>query len=204
MPIKARVDMLTAGIRTPIGTKSVWPRSCPIARVGESLEKILRDVPRTRAVYAEREMGGFYVDFVPDRTDTGNKEEEKMKRVTVVLAVGLLLLAVAVLPAIRAGAQPTTVTDDNLDQMITSAKTPAEHEAIAAYFEQEAKEAKKKAELHRRSADTYRKMKVSKPVYMAEMCDNVAAYWDGVSTNAENLAKAHRAMAKTAGAKSGE
>jgi Cu(I)/Ag(I) efflux system membrane protein CusA/SilA len=67
MPIKARVDMLTTGIRTPVGVKVFGPDLEEIARVGESLENILRDVPGTRSVYAERELGGFFIDFVPDR-----------------------------------------------------------------------------------------------------------------------------------------
>ena len=87
-----------------------------------------------------------------------------MKRVTMLLAAVLLLLAAAGLPTMRAGAQQAVVTDDNLDQMITSAKTPADHEAIAAFYEQQAADAKKKAELHRNTADTYRKLKISKPV----------------------------------------
>jgi Cu(I)/Ag(I) efflux system membrane protein CusA/SilA len=67
MPIKARVDMLTTGIRTPIGIKIFGPDLKEIARVGEALETILTPVPGTRSVYAEREMGGFFLDFVPDR-----------------------------------------------------------------------------------------------------------------------------------------
>jgi len=67
MPIKARVDMLTTGIRTPIGIKVFGTDLEQIARLAESLEPILRDVPGTRSVYAERELGGFYLDFVPDR-----------------------------------------------------------------------------------------------------------------------------------------
>jgi Cu(I)/Ag(I) efflux system membrane protein CusA/SilA len=67
MPIKARVDMLTTGIRTPIGVKIFGADLEVIAAIGESLEGILRDVPGTRSVYAERELGGFFVDFVPDR-----------------------------------------------------------------------------------------------------------------------------------------
>jgi Cu(I)/Ag(I) efflux system membrane protein CusA/SilA len=67
MPIKARVDMLSTGIRTPIGVKVFGPDLAEIARIGESLERILRDVPDTRSVYAERELGGFFVDFIPDR-----------------------------------------------------------------------------------------------------------------------------------------
>ena len=123
-----------------------------------------------------------------------------MKRVIMLLAAGLVLLAAASLPTIRAGAQQAVITDDNLDQMITSAKTPADHEAIAAYFEQQAAETKKKADLHRNTADTYRKLKIPKPVYMAEMCDNIAAMWDKIAAGEEKLANAHREMAKKAGA----
>ncbi|MBM4383828.1 MAG: efflux RND transporter permease subunit [Deltaproteobacteria bacterium] len=67
MPIKARVDMLTTGIRTPIGIKVFGGDLEEIARIAESLEQILRDVPGTRSVYAERELGGYFIDFVPDR-----------------------------------------------------------------------------------------------------------------------------------------
>jgi Cu(I)/Ag(I) efflux system membrane protein CusA/SilA len=67
MPIKARVDMLTTGIRTPIGIKIFGPDLAEIARIGESLEPILRDIPGTRSVYAERQLGGFFIDFIPDR-----------------------------------------------------------------------------------------------------------------------------------------
>jgi Cu(I)/Ag(I) efflux system membrane protein CusA/SilA len=69
MPVKARVDMLTTGIRTPIGIKVYGPDLAEIARLGEHLEAILRGVAGTRSVYAEREMGGFYLDYVPDRAE---------------------------------------------------------------------------------------------------------------------------------------
>jgi hypothetical protein len=120
-----------------------------------------------------------------------------MKRVTMLLAAGLILLA-ATVPAIRAIAQPTTVTGDNLEQMITTAKTPADHDAIAAFFDQEAAGARNKAGLHRRTAEGYRKLKIPKPVYMAEMCDGIAEGFEKSATDAENLAKMHREMAKSA------
>jgi Cu(I)/Ag(I) efflux system membrane protein CusA/SilA len=69
MPIKARVDMLTTGIRTQVGVKIFGPDLREIARIGEQLESVLRRVPGTRSVYAEREMGGFFVDFIPDRRE---------------------------------------------------------------------------------------------------------------------------------------
>lgn len=84
--------------------------------------------------------------------------------------------------------------------MIASAKTPAEHEAIAEFYEQEATDAKKKAALHRNATDNYRKLKISKPVGMAEMCDGIAAMWNKIAADDSRLARAHREMAKEAGA----
>jgi hypothetical protein len=63
-----------------------------------------------------------------------------VKRISILIAAGLLLLAAATLFTIRATAQQTVVTDDNLNQMIAHAKTPADHEAIAAYYDTEAAE----------------------------------------------------------------
>ena len=122
-----------------------------------------------------------------------------MKRVTMLLAAGLVLLAAAALPTMRAGAQSTVVTDDNLDQSIANAKTPADHDAIAAYYDQEAASAEEKAALHERAADTYEKMKIAKPVGMVNMCKGIASYWDKVAADAKDLAKAHHEMAKAAG-----
>jgi copper/silver efflux system protein len=67
MPIKARVDMLTTGIRTPVGIKVFGDDLAKIEEVGQRLERILRDVPGTRSAYADRETKGTYVDFTPDR-----------------------------------------------------------------------------------------------------------------------------------------
>lgn len=67
MPIKARIDMLTTGIRTPIGIKIFGKDLVEIAALGERLENVLKMVPGTRSVYAEREMGGYFIDFIPDR-----------------------------------------------------------------------------------------------------------------------------------------
>ncbi|WP_437909777.1 CusA/CzcA family heavy metal efflux RND transporter [Sorangium sp. So ce327] len=67
MPIKARIDMLATGIRTPIGVKVFGPDLEVISRIDGDLERVLRDVPGTRSVYAERELGGFFLDITPDR-----------------------------------------------------------------------------------------------------------------------------------------
>jgi Cu(I)/Ag(I) efflux system membrane protein CusA/SilA len=67
MPIKARIDMLSTGVRTPIGIKIFGPNLAEIERIGARLEPILRDIPGTRSVYAERVAGGYFVDFEPRR-----------------------------------------------------------------------------------------------------------------------------------------
>jgi Cu(I)/Ag(I) efflux system membrane protein CusA/SilA len=67
MPIKARIDMLSTGIRTPIGIKVFGPDLEQIAKIDADLERVLRTVPNTRSVYAERELGGFFIDVTPDR-----------------------------------------------------------------------------------------------------------------------------------------
>ena len=67
MPIKARIDMLTTGIRTPVGIKVMGADLKEIERIGENLEQLLRDIPGTRSVFAERVAGGYFLDFDPRR-----------------------------------------------------------------------------------------------------------------------------------------
>lgn len=63
MPIKARIDMLSTGIRTPVGIKVLGPDLAEIERIGLELEHRLKDVPGTRSVYAERVTTGYFLDF---------------------------------------------------------------------------------------------------------------------------------------------
>ena len=63
MPIKTRIDMLSTGVRTPIGIKILGADLKEIERLGLEIEPILRKVPGTRSVFAERVTGGFFVDF---------------------------------------------------------------------------------------------------------------------------------------------
>jgi Cu(I)/Ag(I) efflux system membrane protein CusA/SilA len=67
MPIKTRVDMLTTGVRTPVGIKVFAQDLASIEKTGTQLEAVLRDVPGTRSVLYERSLGGVYVDVVPRR-----------------------------------------------------------------------------------------------------------------------------------------
>jgi Cu(I)/Ag(I) efflux system membrane protein CusA/SilA len=67
MPIKARIDMLSTGIRTPVGIKLFGPDLESLERVAREIEQAVRTVPGTTSVYAERVMGGYYVNIEPDR-----------------------------------------------------------------------------------------------------------------------------------------
>jgi Cu(I)/Ag(I) efflux system membrane protein CusA/SilA len=69
MPIKARIDMLSTGIRTPLGIKVMGPRLDELERIGIAVEKVLRTLPETRNVYAERVNTGYYLDFAVRRDD---------------------------------------------------------------------------------------------------------------------------------------
>lgn len=67
MPIKTRIDMLSTGIRTPIGVKIFGDDLNEIERIGQQLERSLSKVAGTRSVFSDRNTGGFYVDIIPDR-----------------------------------------------------------------------------------------------------------------------------------------
>ena len=68
MPIKARIDMLSTGIRTPIGIKVFGKDLAEMERLAKEIEAVVKDVPGTSSAFAERLTGGFYLDIEPDRT----------------------------------------------------------------------------------------------------------------------------------------
>ena len=63
MPIKNRIDMLSTGIRTPVGVKIFGPDLKKIEEIGRQLEAVLQPIPGTRTVFAERVTGGYYLDI---------------------------------------------------------------------------------------------------------------------------------------------
>jgi Cu(I)/Ag(I) efflux system membrane protein CusA/SilA len=63
MPIKARVDMLTTGVRTPVGIKVLGSDLNKIQEIGQQIEMALREAPGTTSVFAERTAGGYFLDF---------------------------------------------------------------------------------------------------------------------------------------------
>jgi Cu(I)/Ag(I) efflux system membrane protein CusA/SilA len=67
MPIKARIDMLSTGIRTPVGVKVYGNDLAEIDRLAKQIEAVIRTVPGTTSAFAERVLGGYYVNIDPDR-----------------------------------------------------------------------------------------------------------------------------------------
>ncbi|MDZ4184164.1 MAG: CusA/CzcA family heavy metal efflux RND transporter [Desulfuromonadales bacterium] len=67
MPIKTRIDMLSTGIKTPVGIKIMGPDLAVLSRLGEEVEAVVRTVPGTLSAIAERTVGGSYLDFTIDR-----------------------------------------------------------------------------------------------------------------------------------------
>ncbi len=63
MPIRARIDMLTTGIRTPVGVKVFGPDLQTVEEIGLRIEAALKDLAGTRSVFAERAAGGYFVDI---------------------------------------------------------------------------------------------------------------------------------------------
>ncbi len=71
MPIKARIDMLTTGVRTPIGIKVFGADLEVVERIGMQIESVLQNVEGTRSIYAERTAGGFFLDIALRRDQLG-------------------------------------------------------------------------------------------------------------------------------------
>ena len=67
MPIRTRIDMLSTGIKTPVGIKIAGPDLAELEKLGKEVEAVVREVPGTLDAYAERVMGGGYLDVTIDR-----------------------------------------------------------------------------------------------------------------------------------------
>jgi Cu(I)/Ag(I) efflux system membrane protein CusA/SilA len=68
-PIRTRIDMITTGVRTPVGIKVLGPKLETIEEIGLRLEKVLQGIPGTRSAFFERVTGGYYLDFEVDRRE---------------------------------------------------------------------------------------------------------------------------------------
>jgi Cu(I)/Ag(I) efflux system membrane protein CusA/SilA len=112
MPIKTRIDMLSTGIRTPIGVKVFGASLDTIERIGMDLERAISRVPNTRSVYSDRNTGGFYLDIVPDRAALAR--------------YGLTLGEVQDVIEAAVGGQPIEVTVEGRNRFTINVRYPRE------------------------------------------------------------------------------
>ena len=96
MPIKARIDMLSTGIRTPVGVKVIGKDLGEMEAIARRVETVLKSVPGTSSAYAERVGGGYYLEVIPDRL--------RLAR------YGLMISDVQDVVAMALGAEPITTT----------------------------------------------------------------------------------------------
>jgi hypothetical protein len=114
-----------------------------------------------------------------------------------IMSAAVALLAISVLTYLPAG---LAQEGKNIEQMITEAKTPADHEAIAAYYDKEAQAAHQKHAEHKKLADFYALTPAlkSKSGTLYNHCNDAAKKYEGIAKDYETLATGHREMAKTA------
>jgi Cu(I)/Ag(I) efflux system membrane protein CusA/SilA len=112
MPIRNRIDMLSTGIRTPVGVKVFGPDLKTIEGIGAQVEAALRDVRGARSVFAERTAGGFFLDIVWDR--------ERLARYGVSMSDAQRVVASAI------GGEPVTTTIEGRERYGVSVRYPRE------------------------------------------------------------------------------
>jgi len=113
MPIKTRIDMLATGIKTPIGIKIAGKDLGEIEKVGKQLESILKNVPGTTSVYAERVTGGRYVKVDIDREKAGR--------------YGLNIAEIQQLVAVAIGGKNITETIEGLERYPVNLRYPNDY-----------------------------------------------------------------------------
>jgi Cu(I)/Ag(I) efflux system membrane protein CusA/SilA len=122
MPIKARIDMLSTGIRTPVGVKVFGNDLGEIDKVARQIEAVIRTVPGTASAYAERAIGGYYLNVDPDRTQLAR--------------YGLMVGDVQNVIAMALGAEAVTTTVEGRERYTVSIRYPRDYrsdpEAIAS------------------------------------------------------------------------
>jgi Cu(I)/Ag(I) efflux system membrane protein CusA/SilA len=102
MPIKTRIDMLATGIKTPVGIKVAGPNLAELERIAGQIEALIHRVPGTGSVFAERVMGGNYVEFDIDRD--------------AIARYGLTIGDVQDVLQVALGGMPLTVTVEGLER----------------------------------------------------------------------------------------
>jgi copper/silver efflux system protein len=102
MPIKTRIDMLATGIKTPVGIKVAGPNLAELERIASQIETVVRQVPGTSSVFAERVMGGNYIEFNINRDE--------------IARYGLALGDVQEVLEVALGGMPLTTTVEGLER----------------------------------------------------------------------------------------
>ncbi len=110
MPIKARIDMLSTGIRTPVGVKVFGKDLAELENLSRQIEAVIRKVPGTTSAYAERVIGGYYLNVDPDRAQLAR--------------YGLMVDDVQNLIAMALGAEPVTTTVEGRERYTVSIRYP--------------------------------------------------------------------------------
>jgi copper/silver efflux system protein len=113
MPIKARIDMLSTGIRTPVGVKVFGKDLTEIDHVAREIEVVLRNVPGTSSAYAERTIAGYYLNVDPDRVQLAR--------------YGLMVGDVQGVIAMALGAEPVTTTVEGRERYTVSIRYPRDY-----------------------------------------------------------------------------
>ena len=110
MPIKARIDMLATGIRTPIGVKVIGTDLSVIENLARDIEGTIKNVPGTSSAFAERIMGGYYLEITPDRAQLAR--------------YGLMVGDVQAVIASGLGAETVTTTVEGRERYGVSVRYP--------------------------------------------------------------------------------
>jgi hypothetical protein len=123
-----------------------------------------------------------------------------MRGLTVRVTLAMLaLVATLYLPTQRIGVAAAQTFD--LEKAVTGAKTPADHEAIASYYDKEGTAAKAKAAEHHKLMEAYRNVSGKGRFKMEEHCQRLAQNYESIATENTTLATAHRQMAQEAAQK---
>jgi Cu(I)/Ag(I) efflux system membrane protein CusA/SilA len=113
MPIKARIDMLSTGIRTPVGVKVIGTDLAEMEKLARQIEAVLRTVPGTTSAYAERAIGGYYLNIDSDREQLAH--------------YGLMIGDLQNLIGMALGAEPITTTVEGRERYTVSIRYPRDY-----------------------------------------------------------------------------
>ena len=113
MPIKARIDMLSTGIRTPVGVKVYGKDLGEMEKLARKIEATIRKVPGTASAYAERAISGYYLNVDPDRAQLAR--------------YGLMIGDVQSVIAMALGAEPVTTTVEGRERYTVSIRYPRDY-----------------------------------------------------------------------------